>query len=104
MKKRLVTMVLALAICFGFTVQNVNAASCPPHTNTKTFSEPLSHWTTTHKVYRNLYVDGKQVYSVCTVSYNAVRYSIYCMDCNEKLHVDEKTIEKHSLASDPDHK
>lgn len=104
MKKRLITMVLAVIMCFGFMTQNVNAASCPPHTNTKTFSEPVSHWTTTHKVYRNEYVNGVQTYAICTVNYDAVRYSIYCMDCNEKLYVDDRTYEKHSLGSDPDHR
>lgn len=52
-------MALAVTMCFGFAVQNVNAAFCPPHKNTKTFSEPVSHWMTTHRVYRNMYEDDR---------------------------------------------
>lgn len=104
MGKKLATMVLAVIMCFGFAAQSVNAASCPPHKNTKTFSEPVLHWTTTHRVNRNYYVGNEQVYSICTVDHDAVRYKIYCMDCNEKLYEDDRTYEKHSLAGDPDHK
>lgn len=73
MKRRMVTIVLAMILCFGFVAQDVEAASCPPHNNTKTFAGAVSHWTTEHKVYRNLYIGNEQVYSICTISHEIVQ-------------------------------
>ncbi len=104
MKKRLAAMAMGMIMCIGFAAQNVDAASCPPHDNTKTYTAPVSHWTTTHKVYRNEYVGGQQVYSLCTVTHDVVRYTMYCMDCGKKLSEDDVERQTHSLASDPDHR
>lgn len=100
MKKKLVAMIVTTTMCAVFAVQNVEAASCPPHNNTTTYAAPVSHWTTGHRVYRNLFVDGKQVYSWCTVSCEAVRFTLYCTDCGKRLHEEDEVYESHSLAGD----
>lgn len=98
MKKRLAAMAMGMIMCIGFAAQNVDAASCPPHTSTKTFAGAVSHWTTTHKVYRNQYVGGQQVYSICTVYHEVVRYTTYCMNCGKNLNERDVENQKHSIA------
>ena len=104
MRKKFAAVTLAITLSACFAAQNAGAASCPPHEHTRTFSEPGAHYTTQHRVYRNLYVDGVQAYSLCTVTNDVVLYHMYCSDCGKKLNTDQVTISKHSLANDPDHK
>lgn len=105
-KKRIVTMMLAVIMCLAFSTQKVGAeeSSCS-HANKISLTEYTTLYNTTHRVYRNLYVDGVQVYSICNVSVEQIWYKNRCPDCKESL---PKTyggiVETHSLADDPDHK
>ncbi len=104
MKKRLAAMAMGMIMCIGFAAQNVDAASCPPHNNTKTYAGVVSHWTTTHEVYRNAFVGGQQIYSLCTVTHEVIRYTLTCLDCGKKLSEEDVPRETHSLAGDPEHR
>lgn len=103
-KKRMVTIILAMIMCISFSVQKVEAAkNCSHNISVRTRYEKLCD--REHKVYRNLYVDGNQVYSICNVSVMKKFVTYYCTICHEisaERYVG--TVETHSLANDPDHK
>lgn len=105
-RKQIITMALAAVMSITFSVQKVGAAEtvkCPPHTPVNTIE--YTGWSTEHKVYRNLFMNGQQLYSICTVDGTTKWYVLRCKECKAELHKDfGGTTESHSLANDPDHK
>ncbi len=102
-RKRIATVVLAATMCLAFSGQKIRATDCPPHTPENRVE--YTDWTNQHKVYRNIYLDGKQLYSICNVEGTYKWYVMRCAKCNEELHRNlGGTTESHSLANDPDHK
>ncbi len=106
MKKRLAAMAMGMIMCIGFAAQNVDAASSCPHNNTGVFGdfESPHYWNTTHNVYRNQYVNGQQVYDVCTIFNEEVLCRVHCYDCRSIIDEYKVLYQYHSLANDPDHK
>lgn len=103
MRKKVAVVAMAMALCAGFVTQNVHGASCPPHNwqITGMISQYVKG-SSTHRVYRNLYIDGKQVFNYCTVTYTSTNYRVFCSNCKENGTMEQIT-ESHSLANDPDH-
>lgn len=104
MRKKAAAIVLAVALCMGFVNQNVDAASCTSHDwKIIGIAGEYTSGSDHHKVYRNLFVDGQQVYSYCTITYKTTLYNVRCMKCGESTTQSEITA-SHSLANDPDHR
>ena len=75
MRKKAASLVMAVALCTGLATQNVDAASCTSHDWRITgIAGEYTSGSDHHKVYRNLFVDGQQVYSYCTITYKTTLY------------------------------
>lgn len=92
-----------IVLSTGVMSNTVKAASCPPHGPYSNYNSTVGQWTSTHKVYHNSFVGSEQVYSICSVSNEVVRFSTYCNTCNTTIGYEDKVYETHSLASDKDH-
>ena len=103
MRKKAAAIAMAMALCAGFVTQNVQAASCPPHNwQIVRIKGQYTSGADHHKVYRDQYVNGQQVYDYCTVTETTTIYDVFCSECKTNG-TDTRFTYSHSLANDPDH-
>ncbi len=103
--KRFVALLIAAVLCVGYPVGITEAADwCPGSHSLELRPHITQTSTSTHKVYRNIYVDGVQAYSICTITITTTYQVVGCKNCVYEQWTKLYSDDIHSLASDPDHK
>lgn len=80
--KKVTSLLMASMFIMMVLLQTVKAAeicfcdNCGAELTT--YANEVRHWTDEHKVYLNEYVDGKPVYSICTITYVETRVCKVC--------------------------
>ena len=103
--KKGIAMLLLAAIFVNFPtgVAKAETTNCNhPHSSAK-FSQGRGTEESRHRVYRNLYVDGVQAYSLCVVNATYDFFKIECTLCGYEQEKRTYLGATHSLANDPDH-
>mgnify|MGYP005819934631 CR=1 FL=1 len=56
----------------------------------------MDHWTVWHKGPTEYTVGGDRVYVDCLITYEVIRYGLYCNDCNKLTSYNDEIRETHS--------
>ena len=103
--KKFVALLIAAVLCVGYPVGITEAADwCSGSHDLELRPHITQTYTSTHNVYHNLYVDGVQAYSICTITTKITYQVVGCKNCVYEQWTKVQSSEVHSLASDPDHK
>ena len=104
--KKFIALLIAAVLCVGYPVGITEAVDWCPGSKHSLGLKPneTQTFTSTHNIYRNIYVDGVQVYSICTVKTTITYQVVGCKKCVYEQKTQIQRFAVHSLASDPDHK